>query len=131
MDIFDAILIIRTEAALKSFSSHKATLGTDIGYGFGVCTTLFIILYFYYSVAAGPFGAGAAIEAGKERAPVLSYVKSRGFYAGVQLVGQVFIDRFGAFHCLCHPSATITFNILSQMRMSGSITGLVSKLAIS
>lgn len=28
------------------------------------------------------------------RAPVLTYVKSRGLYAGVQLVGQVFVERF-------------------------------------
>lgn len=76
VDIFDAVLVIRTPAALKSFASHKATLGSDIG------------------VAAGPFGAGAALEVGIEKAPVLSYVKSRGLYAGVQLVGQVFVDRF-------------------------------------
>ncbi len=77
IDIYDAVLVIRTQKALESFYSHKATLGTDIG------------------IVAGPFGAGAAMEAGKEKAPVFSYVRSRGLYAGVQLVGQVFIDRFG------------------------------------
>ncbi|KAL7409481.1 hypothetical protein BDY24DRAFT_429081 [Mrakia frigida] len=76
IDIYDAILIIRTQKALESFSTHKATLGTDI------------------AVVAGPYGAGAAAEVGVERAPVLSYVRSRGLYAGVQLVGQVFVDRF-------------------------------------
>lgn len=76
VDIYDAVLVIRTPEALKSFASHKATLGTDIG------------------VSAGPFGAGAAVEVGMEKAPVLSYTKSRGFYAGVQLVGQVFVERF-------------------------------------
>jgi lipid-binding SYLF domain-containing protein len=76
VDIFDAVLVIRTPEALKSFASHKATLGSDIG------------------VAAGPFGAGAAIEVGLEKAPVLSYVKSRGLYVGVQMVGQVFVERF-------------------------------------
>lgn len=44
IDIYDAILVIRTPEALESFGTHKATLGTDIG------------------VAAGPFGAGAAAE---------------------------------------------------------------------
>jgi len=76
IDIYDAVLVIRTPQALASFSTHKATLGTDVG------------------VVAGPFGAGAAVEAGKEKAPVFSYVRSRGLYAGVQLVGQVFVDRF-------------------------------------
>ncbi|CDZ97995.1 Uncharacterized conserved protein [Phaffia rhodozyma] len=76
VDIYDAILVIRTPSALASFSTHKATLGTDIG------------------LAVGPYGAGAAVEAGLEKAAVFSYVNSRGFYAGVQLVGQVFVDRF-------------------------------------
>lgn len=44
IDIYDAILVIRTQKALESFSTHKATLGTDI------------------AVAAGPYGAGAAAE---------------------------------------------------------------------
>lgn len=74
--MYDCVLIIRSQAALDSFSTHKATLGTEIG------------------LTAGPYGAGAAVEAGKERAPVFSYVKSRGFYAGVELVGQVFVERF-------------------------------------
>lgn len=76
IDIYDAVLVIRTPAALASFATHKATLGTDIG------------------VAAGPFGAGAAAEMGLEKAPVLSYVRTRGLYAGIQLVGQIFVDRF-------------------------------------
>jgi len=44
IDIYDAILVIRTQKALESFSTHKATLGTDIG------------------IAVGPYGAGAAAE---------------------------------------------------------------------
>lgn len=79
VDVFDCILVIRSPEALKSFHSHSATIGTDIG------------------VVAGPFGAGAAMEAGMSRAPVFSYVRSRGLYAGVQLVGQVFIERIGEF----------------------------------
>lgn len=74
--MYDCVLIIRSQVALDSFSTHKATLGTEIG------------------LTAGPYGAGAAVEAGRERAPVFSYVKSRGFYAGVELVGQVFVERF-------------------------------------
>lgn len=70
------MLVINSQRALDSFGTHKFTLGTEI------------------AVAAGPWGAGAAMEAGKERSPVFSYVKSRGLYAGVEVVGQVFVERF-------------------------------------
>lgn len=76
VDIFDAVLIIRTQKALESFYTHKATLGADIG------------------VVAGPLGAGAVAEVGTDRAPVFSYVKSRGVYAGISILGQVFVERF-------------------------------------
>jgi lipid-binding SYLF domain-containing protein len=73
----DAFLspVIRTEEALASFSTHKVTLGSE------------------FAVAAGPYGSGAAVELGIDRSPVLSYVRSRGLYAGVELVAQVFITR--------------------------------------
>lgn len=76
VDVYDCVLVIRTQKALDSFGGHKVTIGSEI------------------AVAAGPYGAGAAIEVGKEKAPVLSYVKSRGMYAGVEVVGQVFVSRF-------------------------------------
>ncbi|BEI87847.1 uncharacterized protein CcaverHIS019_0105650 [Cutaneotrichosporon cavernicola] len=76
IDVYDCILVIRTQKALESFFGHKVTLGTEI------------------AVAAGPYGAGAGVEAGREAAPVFSYVKSRGMYAGVEVVGQVFVSRF-------------------------------------
>ena len=67
--------MIRTQAALDSFSKHKVTLGTEL------------------AVAAGPYGSGAAVELGLDKSPVLSYIKSRGIYAGMEAVGQVFIER--------------------------------------
>ncbi len=75
VDIYDCVLVLRTPQALESFYGHKVTIGAELG------------------VVAGPFGAGAAAEVGKERAPVLSYHKSRGFYAGVEAVAQVFLVR--------------------------------------
>ncbi|GAA6002318.1 hypothetical protein JCM10207_001061 [Rhodosporidiobolus poonsookiae] len=77
IDLFEAVLIIRSEAAMEAFYTHKVTLGAEIG------------------VSAGPYGAGGIAEAGvKSRAPVLSYVRSRGFYAGVEAVAQVWFARF-------------------------------------
>ncbi|KAL8292748.1 hypothetical protein RQP46_001360 [Phenoliferia psychrophenolica] len=79
IDIFDAVLIIRTEEALLSFTSRvKMALGTD------------------FAVVAGPYGAGAALDLALKsplNAPILSYVKSRGLYAGIHLSGQIFVER--------------------------------------
>ncbi|TXT07087.1 hypothetical protein VHUM_03257 [Vanrija humicola] len=75
VDIYDCVLVIRSQEALDSFGGHKVTLGTEI------------------AVVAGPWGAGAAVEAGKEKAPVFSYINSRGLYAGVEVVGQAFFSR--------------------------------------
>ncbi|KAM0750265.1 hypothetical protein T439DRAFT_375234, partial [Meredithblackwellia eburnea MCA 4105] len=75
LDVYDAVLVIRTEKALKSFFGHKVTLGTE------------------FAIAAGPFGSGAAVEMGKDLSPVLSYMRSRGFYAGIEAVAQVFVER--------------------------------------
>jgi hypothetical protein len=82
--VYDCVLVIRSQKALDSFATHKATLGTEIG------------------VTAGPYGAGAAVEAGRERAPVFSYVRSRGMYAGVEVVGQVFVERFDENAAMYH-----------------------------
>lgn len=76
VDIYDCVLILNSPKAIETFKTHKVTLGADI------------------AVAAGPWGAGAAMESGKERVAVFSYVKSRGLYAGVEAVGQVFLSRF-------------------------------------
>lgn len=76
IDVYDCVLVIRTQKALDSFGGHKVTIGSEIG------------------VAAGPYGVGAAVEAGKEKAAVFSYIKSRGMYAGLEVVGQVFVSRY-------------------------------------
>ncbi|BGP02715.1 hypothetical protein NBRC10513v2_003809 [Rhodotorula toruloides] len=77
LDLFDCILVLRTQEAVDSFSSQaKVTIGSEI------------------AVAAGPYGSGASVEVGADRQPVLSYIRTRGLYAGVELVGQAFLCRF-------------------------------------
>ncbi|GAA5946043.1 hypothetical protein JCM10213_006786 [Rhodosporidiobolus nylandii] len=76
IDIFEAVLVIRTEEALQSFHSHQVTLGAEV------------------AIAAGHWGAGAIAEAGKDRTPVYSYVRSRGFYIGAEAIGQAWFSRF-------------------------------------
>lgn len=76
MDIFDVILLLNTDKAVESFRSHKVTFGAET------------------AIAAGPVGAGISMESGVDRAPIYSYVRSRGLYAGVEVMGQAFLSRF-------------------------------------
>ncbi|KAI7284954.1 DUF500-domain-containing protein [Hortaea werneckii] len=77
VDIYDCVVVINTEEALEAFTHIRCTLGGEI------------------SVAAGPVGAGGVLETElhKRQAPVYNYMKSRGFYAGVQIDGTVIIER--------------------------------------
>lgn len=77
VDIYDCVVVINTEEALQAFTKIRATLGSEI------------------SVVAGPVGAGAMLETEvhKRQAPIFTYLKSRGFYAGVQIDGTVIIER--------------------------------------
>ncbi|PIG79287.1 hypothetical protein AARAC_004263 [Aspergillus arachidicola] len=76
-DIYDCVMVINTYEALEAFTKVRVTLGGEIG------------------VTAGPVGIGGVIESEvhKRRAPIWTYVKSRGFYAGVQIDGTVVIER--------------------------------------
>ena len=40
-------------------------------------------------VAAGPVGAGASVESGIDKTPIWSYVRSKGFYAGTELLVSI------------------------------------------
>ncbi|WWC85460.1 uncharacterized protein L201_000323 [Kwoniella dendrophila CBS 6074] len=95
VDVYDCVLVIRTQEALDSFRTHKVTIGAEL------------------AVAAGPYGAGAAVEAGRERAPLFSYVKSKGVYAGVEVVGQVFVERFDENGAMYHWPGVKAGDILS------------------
>ncbi|KAK3366242.1 hypothetical protein B0T24DRAFT_638308 [Lasiosphaeria ovina] len=83
VDIYDCVCVLRTRDAVRAFSARpRLSLGGEVG------------------LAAGPVGAGASFEsalggsAGDDTAkPVWSYMKSRGFYAGVQADGTVVVAR--------------------------------------
>ncbi|KAI9929859.1 hypothetical protein ASPWEDRAFT_732379 [Aspergillus wentii DTO 134E9] len=76
-DIYDCVMVINTYEALEAFTRVRVTLGSEI------------------TVAAGPVGMGGVLESEvhKRQAPIWSYVKSRGFYAGVQVDGSIVIER--------------------------------------
>ena len=77
VDIYDCVIVINTEEALQAFTKVRCTLGSEI------------------SVSAGPVGAGGVLETElhKRQAPIYTYLKSRGFYAGVQIDGTIVIER--------------------------------------
>jgi hypothetical protein len=77
VDIYDCVVVINTQEALDAFSSVRCTLGGEI------------------SAVAGPVGVGGLLETEvhKRQAPVFTYLKSRGFYAGVQMDGTIIIER--------------------------------------
>lgn len=77
VDIYDCVVVINTEKALEAFTKIRCTLGGEV------------------SAVAGPMGIGGVLETElhKRQAPVWNYLKSRGFYAGVQIDGTVIIER--------------------------------------
>ena len=77
VDIYDCVIVINSEKALQAFTKLRCTLGGEV------------------SAVAGPVGVGGILETEihKRQAPVWTYLKSRGFYAGVQVDGTVVIER--------------------------------------
>lgn len=77
VDIYDCVIVINTTKALEAFTKIRCTLGGEV------------------SAVAGPVGIGGIMETElhKRQAPVWTYLKSRGFYAGVQVDGTVIIER--------------------------------------
>ncbi|CAO1614806.1 unnamed protein product [Parajaminaea phylloscopi] len=76
-DVFNVVLLLNSQKTVDAFGGFaKVTFGAET------------------AVAAGPLGAGISMESGVERAPIYSYVQSRGLYAGVELMGQAFLSRF-------------------------------------
>lgn len=74
-DIYDVVLILRTHKAVQTFAHPRVTVGGEL------------------TVAAGPYGNGFMLESGVEASPVWSYVKSKGLYGGVQIDGNILIER--------------------------------------
>ncbi|KAH6642857.1 hypothetical protein C7974DRAFT_386274 [Boeremia exigua] len=77
VDIYDCVIVINSDKALQAFQSVRCTLGGEI------------------SAVAGPAGVGGIIdtEVHKRQSPLFTYIKSRGFYAGLQLDGTIVIER--------------------------------------
>ena len=77
VDIYDCVVVINSTQALEAFTKIRCTLGGEV------------------SAVGGPVGVGGILETEihKRQAPVWTYLKSRGFYAGVQVDGTIVIER--------------------------------------
>jgi len=76
-DITDFVVVLNTEDAVRAFSlGGNVTIGGNI------------------SAAAGPIGTGGSIQASLAHpAPMFSYSKSKGLFAGLSLEGTALIER--------------------------------------
>ncbi|GJJ13389.1 hypothetical protein Clacol_007643 [Clathrus columnatus] len=76
-DITDIVIVLNSEDAVKAFSvGGNVTIGGNI------------------SASAGPVGTGGAVQASLAHpAPMFSYSKSKGLFAGLSLEGTVLIER--------------------------------------
>ncbi|KAJ3504781.1 hypothetical protein NLJ89_g7764 [Agrocybe chaxingu] len=76
-DITDFVIVLNSEDAVRAFSlGGNVTIGGNI------------------SATAGPIGTGGSVQASLAHpAPMFSYSKSKGLFAGVSLEGTVLIER--------------------------------------
>jgi len=76
-DITDFVIVLNTDEAVKAFSlGGNVTIGGNI------------------SATAGPIGTGAGVQSSLTNpAPLFSYSKSKGLFAGLSLEGTVLIER--------------------------------------
>jgi len=76
-DITDFVIVLNSEDAVRAFSlGGNVTIGGNI------------------SAAAGPIGTGGSVQASLAHpAPMFSYSKSKGLFAGMSLEGTVLIER--------------------------------------
>lgn len=76
-DITDFVVVLNSEEAVRAFSmGGNVTIGGNV------------------SASAGPIGTGGAVQASlASPAPMFSYSKSKGLFAGLSLEGTVLIER--------------------------------------
>jgi lipid-binding SYLF domain-containing protein len=77
LDLYDCVCVLNTPEQVAAFTKPRLSLGAE------------------GSVAIGPVGTGAGVEAalGKTVQPVWSYMKSRGLWIGIQIDGTIVVTR--------------------------------------
>ncbi|KAH8179148.1 las17-binding protein actin regulator domain-containing protein [Sarocladium implicatum] len=115
VDIYDCVCVINSKEALAAFTNTRVSLGSDLAvtagpYGAGGAMEVAHGLPERKSSASGTLPPPAPVEADQTLKPdekkshrrslsanafkpVFSYVKSRGFYAGIRVDGTVVVER--------------------------------------
>ncbi|KAI9616009.1 hypothetical protein H4Q26_011261 [Puccinia striiformis f. sp. tritici PST-130] len=75
IDVYDVVLVLRTQQAVMSFANPKVTLGADL------------------AIVSGPIGNGVSFESSPDISPIFSYTKSKEIYGGLQLDGNIILER--------------------------------------
>lgn len=82
LDVYDCVCVLNTPQQVAAFTRPRVSLGGAA------------------SIAVGPLGTGASLDAAFSRdmtaRPMWSYMKSRGLWAGVQIDGTVVVARADA-----------------------------------
>lgn len=80
LDVYDCVCVLNSRQQVAAFTRPRVSLGGDA------------------SIAIGPIGTGASIDAALSKSvrPMWSYMKSRGLWAGVQIDGTVIVSRADA-----------------------------------
>lgn len=86
LDIYDCVCVLNSPAQVAAFTHPRVSLGGEA------------------SIAVGPIGTGASVDAALSRTarPMWSYMKSRGLWAGVQIDGTVIVSRADANSVFYH-----------------------------
>ena len=114
MDIYDTVLVLRTQEAVNAFAHPKVSIGAEL------------------SVAAGPLGSGGALDMGfKDKSPAWVYTKSKGFYAGIQLDGTVVIERNDETERFYGRKIKAAELIKGAVRRPGSTDGLIAAIEMA
>ncbi|KAM0756589.1 hypothetical protein T439DRAFT_321291 [Meredithblackwellia eburnea MCA 4105] len=74
-DVYDVVLLLRTTKAVHMFTKPRVSLGGEM------------------SISSGPGPNSSILETGAELSPIWSYVKSNGVFGGIQLDGNIVIER--------------------------------------
>ena len=77
LEVYECVCVLNTQEQVQAFTKPRLSLGGAM------------------SIAVGPVGTGAAVDAaiGKTARPMWSYMKSKGLWAGIQVDGTVMISR--------------------------------------
>lgn len=145
VDIYDCVCVINSKEALAAFSNTRVSLGSDLAvtagpYGAGGAMEVAHGLPERKPSASGttpppgPVDAAQTLKPEDKKShrrslsanafkPVFSYVKSRGFYAGIRVDGTVVVERKEANAAFYGTHLSVNQIIKGQVPVAAQATG--------